>query len=98
MAYTDVAAGLRDASLALCASTDIRSRLEAAHACLVAVDGNRLPGSLHVRFDELVADLTYGGENVRDALAVMNPVDQQRLAERVVLLYGDLCSWLPLEE
>lgn len=91
MHETEVASRLRRASHALCAMGDIQPRLEAAYAQLSHITPEALGGSLAVRFEELVADLTYGGDSIAEALSYMNPHDQVRLAERIVSLYGEVC-------
>lgn len=91
---TEVASRLRRASHALCAMGDIQTRLEAAYAPLSEIAPDALTGSFAVRFGELVADLTYGGESITEALSHMNAHDQVRLAERIVSLYGEVCLGL----
>lgn len=98
MAYQRAAGLLRLASLALCDAEELQSRLEVAYAHLARIEADDLPGRLQVRFEELLADLRYGSDSIRIALARMNRTDQGHLAARVVSLYGELCRHLPPEE
>ncbi|GHA77337.1 hypothetical protein [Cognatilysobacter bugurensis] len=98
MDYHRAAACLRLASLALCDSDELQSRLETSYSHLSRVDPQDLPERLHVRFEELVADMRYGGDSIRMALARMNRTDQSHLATRIVSLFGELCRHLPPED
>lgn len=98
MDYHRAAGCVRLATLALCDSDELQSRLEVAYAHLARIEPQDLPDRLQVRFDELVADLRYGGDSIRMALSRMNRVDQGHLAGRIVSLFGELCRHLPPEE
>ena len=89
---------LRHAAHALCAEGTVQVRLEAAYTHLARIAADALPDSLAARFEELTADLCYGGDTIADALSLMNPDDRVRLAERVVSLYGDACRCLHPED
>ncbi|WP_133478728.1 hypothetical protein [Cognatilysobacter segetis] len=81
---------LRDAVAALCREGPLAERLDAAHRQLAAIDPVRdLPAALQFRFEELVADITYGADTVADALARMSAPDREHLALRVVSLFDD---------
>lgn len=88
----------RSAAFALCTDAGLAPRLEHAHLHLAAIDRADVPASLSARLEELVADLGYGADTVRQALARMNTADQHHLAQRIVSLYGDLCRQLPAED
>lgn len=98
MDYHRAAGCFRLASLALCDFEELQSRLEVAYAHLSRIESDDLPGRLRVRFEELLADLRYGSDSIRIALARMNRTDQGHLAGRIVSLYGELCRHLPPEE
>ena len=81
---------LREAVTALCREGVLVDRLDAAHHALSVIDPVRdLPPALQFRFEELMADIAYGAENVREALARMSAPDRDHLATRIVSLFDD---------
>ncbi|MFC0679507.1 hypothetical protein ACFFGH_16845 [Lysobacter korlensis] len=98
MTHSHAVDHVRSAAFALCGDAGLAPRLEHAHLHLAAVDRSDVPASLSARLDELIADLGYGGDTVRQALARMNTSDMDHLARRIVSLYGDLCRQLPAED
>ena len=95
---SDAHAVLHDAVLALCRAGDLVSRLSNAHAVLATLDSSgHLPDNLWFRFEELLADLAYGADTVREALDRMSAPDRDRLADRIVSLYRALTQLVPDE-
>lgn len=90
---------LRSGVLALCGDGDLATRLAAAwRGHLSHIDAACVPGSLRARFEELRADLCYGGDTIEEALARMNRNDRWWLAERIVAFHGEFYRHLPPEE
>jgi hypothetical protein len=81
---------LRLAVGALCTGAELSARLERAHRELAGIDAARnLPETLQHRFEELLADIAYGAESVRDALGRMSSPDREHLADRIVSLFDE---------
>lgn len=81
---------LREAVAALCRDGTLVDRLDAAFRPLSAIDATRdLPSALQFRFEELVADIAYGADSVREALIRMSAPDREHLAVRIVSLFDD---------
>lgn len=89
---------IREALLALCREGALAVRLERAHAALAGIDPARdLPETVRFRFEELLADITYGADTVGEALAAMDATDREHLAGRVVSLFDDALRSLPAD-
>ena len=82
------------AVLALCTDAPLSTRLNHAYEVLAAVDPAWVPEQVQARFDELVADMTYGADTVPEALAQMSAADRVVLAGRLVSFYGDVARQL----
>ena len=89
---------LREAVSALCREGALVDRLVAAQVALAAIDpGRDLPAPLRFRFEELVADIAYGADDVREALSRMSAPDREHLATRIVSLFDDALRLLAPE-
>lgn len=89
---------LHAALVALCTDDPLAARLARAHDALLRLDPERdLPDDLRFRYEELVADIAYGADNVTDALQRMSAPDRERLATRIVALFDRAVRGLPVE-
>ncbi|GAB6196705.1 hypothetical protein [Lysobacter xanthus] len=80
----------------LCREGELIGRIAAAHAELERLDGpESLPDNLWFRCEELLADIAYGADSVREALQRMSAPDRDRLADRIVRLYREVCQRMP---
>ncbi|TZF89757.1 hypothetical protein [Cognatilysobacter lacus] len=89
---------LRRAVGALCTSGELSSRLEQAHRALADVDAeHHLPQSLRHRFDELLADIAYGADDLGEALRRMSTPDREHLADRIVSMFDEALRHVGME-
>lgn len=87
---------LHEAVAALCTEGALTVRLEAAHRALEGIDPARdLPELLRFRFEELVADIAYGAEDVHAAVSRMSPPDREYLARRILSMFDEAVRMLP---
>jgi hypothetical protein len=86
---------LHEAVARLCGDGTLAERLEHAHAALATLDPAReLPAALQFRFEELLADITYGADTVHAAVSRMSAPDRLHLARRIVSVFDEALRML----
>jgi hypothetical protein len=86
---------LHEAVASLCSEGALTVRLEAAHGALSGIDPARdLPELLRFRFEELLADIAYGADDVHAAVARMSAPDREYLARRVLSMFEEAMRML----